>query len=343
MVPSLPYSTTKAQLILTLLALIFVQFLFGGLPVATKIALEYMAPLELMLVRTFFAAIIFELAGRLQSRVSNASTHQETRNERLKRHLLLFTMALCGASLNQYLLFLGIAAGSAVVAAIVVPAIPLFTVILATLSGRESFHPVKLLAAGIGIFGVVILLSHNMSAIWTDGSSTSLSSNAQAFLGVFYCVLSAILSAAFLVFSGPLVKAMGPQKMLLRCYSYGFAVSFALALFGHDSAKRISAALPLKLDTLPANFWVAIVFIVAGSTALANFLNMWAIKRVAATTVGGFVFLQTLIGVGLGVTILGEEVTARHIAASFFIALSLVILTRVAWKESRERSRASPI
>ncbi len=332
---------------MTLLALIFVQFLFGGLPVATKIALEYLTPLELMLVRTFFAAIIFALAGRLQSRVSNVSTHQETRNEKLRRHLLLFTMALCGASLNQYLLFLGIAAGSAVVAAIVVPAIPLFTVILATLSGRESFHPIKLLAAGIGIFGVLILLSHNMSAVWTDSSSTSLSSQVsltqEAFLGVFYCVLSAILSAAFLVFSGPLVKIMGPQKMLLRCYSYGFIVSLLLTLFTDDSGKFVSDAISLNPSMLPTSFWVAIIFIVAGSTALANFLNMWAIKRVAATTVGGFVFLQTLIGVGLGVTILGEEVTARHIAASFFIALSLVILTRVAWKESRERSQASPL
>jgi drug/metabolite transporter (DMT)-like permease len=328
---------------LTLLALIFVQFLFGGLPVATKIALQYLTPLELMLVRTFFAAIIFALAGRLYSRAPRVSTNLETRKERLKRHLLLFSMALCGASLNQYLLFLGIAAGSAVVAAIVVPAIPLFTVILATLSGRESFHPVKLLAAGIGIFGVLILLSHNISAVWADSSSTSLSSNGQAFLGVFYCVLSAILSAAFLVFSGPVVKAMGPQKMLLRCYTYGFAVSLALVLFSHDSTKGISDALPLDLSLLPTSFCVAIVFIVAGSTALANFLNMWAIKRVAATTVGGFVFLQTLIGVGLGVTILGEEVTARHIIASFFIALSLIILTRVAWKESRVRSQASPI
>ena len=138
------------------------QFLFGGLPVATKIALQYLTPLELMLVRTFFAAIIFALAGRLYSRAPRVSTNLETRKERLKRHLLLFSMALCGASLNQYLLFLGIAAGSAVVAAIVVPAIPLFTVILATLSGRESFHPVKLLAAGIGIFGVLILFIYGI-------------------------------------------------------------------------------------------------------------------------------------------------------------------------------------
>lgn len=324
---------------MTLIVLIFVQFLFGGLPVATKITLGYLSPLALMLIRTFFAAMIFALAGRLYSDQRTRVASHESFSDKLRRHLLLFTMALCGASLNQYLLFLGIAAGGAIVAAIVVPAIPLFTVALAAVSGREKFHPIKLAAAAIGIFGVMILLSHNISEVWSDRSEKSLYSNSFAFWGVFYCVLSAILSAAFLVFSGPLVAKMGPQKMLLRCYTYGFLVSLLLALFDTQSSRDAFQIFSLNPSELPLRFWIAIVFIVTGSTALANFLNMWAIKRVPATTVGGFVFLQTLIGVGLGVTILGEELNARQVLASLFIAFSLILLTRVAWKESKERTR----
>jgi drug/metabolite transporter (DMT)-like permease len=151
-------------------------------------------------------------------------------------------------------------------------------------------------------------------------------------LGIVFCALSALLSAIFLVFSKPVAATMGPIRMLRPLYGYGFLISIAIMLIGNPNSL---AANTDTLGNLASDFWMATAFIVLGSTITANMLNMYAIRRVAASTVGGFVFLQTIVGVSLSVGYLGEALEARHVVATGFIVVGLAGLTRIAWREAR--------
>lgn len=325
---------------MTILALICVQFFFGSLPAATKIALTECSPYELMLLRTGGALLVFGgwvLQGKASGSRNQGPHSQNTRPVRhsLRDHFILFTMALCGASFNQFLLFEGLMAAGAVIPAIVVPTIPLFTVILAVLAKQESFHRGKFFAVIVGLLGVGIL------ALPFGGHNETVTAAPHPLLGTTLCVLSAVLTAAFFVMKRPMAQRVGAKGVLFPVYTYGFIICVGLWFFNQPDETSPSLLNTLSalgfqraLEEIPERFWYSLAFIVLGATIVSNILNTWAIKRIPASTVTGFIFLQTLVGISVGSLLLDEAITLRHSLAACTLATSLGLLCRLAWVES---------
>lgn len=326
---------------MTLFVLVLIQLLFGALPVTAKISLQTASPLELIQARatgTFLFFAGWALFGGIPLR------HMKRRD-----HIACLALAAVGASLNQFALFLGLRLTDAVVAAIAVPTIPLFTVVISTLAGRETLNPRKLALCALGFCGVGVLaipdLMHGSEGI----------SHLASPLGIALVVCSSLLSACFLVFSKPVAARTGSLPML--CVVYGYATLLNVALLGVESTGVLAAAglnptagapsaltapvsLTERLLTAPPAFWFASVYVVLGSTAAANGLNVWALQRMQASTVGSFVFLQTLIGMALGVMVLGESISAFDTIAAAFLISALIGLFQLARRE-QSRSRSS--
>jgi len=68
-------------------------------------------------------------------------------------------------------------------------------------------------------------------------------------------------------------------------------------------------------------------FIVLGPTLINYFLNLWTLKRLPASTVSGFISLQTLIGSTLSYYILGEEIKASYVVSALCILCSVFLLS----------------
>ena len=66
-------------------------------------------------------------------------------------------------------------------------------------------------------------------------------------------------------------------------------------------------------------------YVVVGATVVTYFLNLWAVKRVVATRVALYIFLQPVVAATLGVAVRGESLTPRFLVATglVFVALSL--------------------
>ena len=67
------------------------------------------------------------------------------------------------------------------------------------------------------------------------------------------------------------------------------------------------------------------VYVILGATVVTYFLNLWAVKRVLATRVAIFIFLQPLIAASLGVAFRGEEITVRFGAAAALVLAALLL------------------
>ncbi len=81
------------------------------------------------------------------------------------------------------------------------------------------------------------------------------------------------------------------------------------------------------------------VYVIIGATVVTYFLNLWAVKRVVATRVAIFIFLQPLIAATLGVAFRGEEVTLRFgVAAGLILAALLLRDSQPAAMAPRESS-----
>jgi drug/metabolite transporter (DMT)-like permease len=66
-------------------------------------------------------------------------------------------------------------------------------------------------------------------------------------------------------------------------------------------------------------------FAVLGATVATYFLNMWTVKRVVATRLALYIFLQPVIATALGVLLRNEAVTPRFLVATALVFTALLL------------------
>ena len=342
---------------ISLAALFLVQIFFGGLPVASKIVLAHLSPPAVVLLRSLFAAIVFQ-SSRLRAERLRLRRKGPGR-ELLVEHASAFApncvpvsaicrfdftqiatislLALIGISLNQMTLFFALRLTTATAAALIVPFISIFTLVFSVLLKREKFQWLSFVSVVLGVSGVLWLIVPKLQI-------ESLGEN--ELTGNLLCVLSAAFYALFLVLSKKSVNRMGSQNFSAQLFTAGSvwnAIFFAGFYFSGQAS--IWAATPAHTEfsssfsssahqstvahfqLLDGTFWAALAFILVCSTVLAYFLNSWALERLQASTVGGFVCLQTLVGVALGVGLLNEKITSAYWVGGSLILASVLVLS----------------
>lgn len=326
-----------------LLALIAVQFLFGGLPVASKFVLPYAHPMSVVIVRSLFASLFFLILLTLQSKYRTLQNQRDAHAVNidhsrqpltLKTHISLALLAFFGVTFNQSALFVALPKTSASITSIIAPSIALFTLLFSVLLGREKFEKSIFLIILLGAAGVFVVVNpfetHNIANPYTGETWANMLNVASAASYAFYLALA-----------GPLPKSIGTLRFSLIFFFYGFLLNalvvggYVLAVHNQWLPQPATSLVPLDILNFPASFWSGLAFLLLGATALTYFLNMWAIQRVSPSYVGGFVCLQTVIGLYLSRSILHEELTARMITGSVMILLAIVMLTLVSIKKSR--------
>ncbi len=66
-------------------------------------------------------------------------------------------------------------------------------------------------------------------------------------------------------------------------------------------------------------------YVILGATVLTYFLNLWALKRVQASHVAAYIFLQPLLATTLAVAFRGEEISVRFVIAAVFVLIALFL------------------
>jgi drug/metabolite transporter (DMT)-like permease len=333
---------------LALLALLLVQINFGILPIAQKLALSTLTPTALFTIRSLAGAIAFQLALRLWRRTASRG-HEETAPLPAGVYLGL---SFLGIFLNQFLLIVALTLTSAIAAVIVVPSITLFTYLFAVLLKREAFTWNRAGILMLGGTGVFILFSDSLLHL-LEGMDRA------AFFGNLLCLLSAAIYAYYLVISRDYINGQPALLFTSRMFSWALVWTSCLVLGGlawfalqnpslslwhffvHESPR-----IPAPLTEAPQSGTVIamLTFIVAGPTVLNYFLNLWSLKRLPASTVSGFICLQTLIGAGLSHLVLGEEMRPSYFWAGACILVSVVLLSLRSFRNpsSNEAHEANP-
>lgn len=88
------------------------------------------------------------------------------------------------------------------------------------------------------------------------------------------------------------------------------------------------------VQSAPWTIWAAIAFAALASSVLANALMFRLVQRHAVSRTTPFLFVSPVIGVGLGVTVLGDPVTWQFLLGA---ALTLAGVALVAMAERRRR------
>lgn len=264
------------------LALILVQLWFASLSVVAKVVLRELAPHGLMAARVTLAALIFLgiWAARGCERVAPRDM------ARIASH------ALFGIVINQMLFLEGLSRSTATNAVVLGAAIPVLTVAVALVLGRERATPLKLLGLGVALAGALAV------------------TGVGRLRGGSYLIGNLLILTNGLSFSIYLVIGRG----VLARYRASTVIAFTFA-FGALVLLPLGAAdLARDAPHLGTRTWLWMAYIVAFPSVGTYLLNAWALARVESSVVAIYIYLQPLVGAGLAALALGERPTIDTLA-----------------------------
>ncbi len=313
---------------LAILVLLFVQFNFGILPIAQKTVLTSLTPTSLFALRSVAGAIVFQIVYLIWLRWQQRHLDKAETLVSAKRFLWL---AFLGISANQFLLIVALSFSQAVAAVIMVPSITLFTFLFAILLKREQFTWKRAMTLSLGGGGVIVLFADSLHTLANGWGGSAL-------LGNVLFLVSAMAYALYLVLSKDDVRKLPPLQFTSRLFNYSLvwvlvflALSY-LFMAGEESSHfwyRFPQRTLPGTDIVPTQNTLLgmLSFIIIGPTILNYFLNLWALRRLPASTVSGFISLQTLIGAAASAWYLHEQWKPTYGIAAFCIVTSVLMLS----------------
>lgn len=170
---------------------------------------------------------------------------------------------------------------------------PVFTAVLGSLLLKESMSQRQWLAVALCALSCVLI-----------GLGSALE------LG--YSFLTAITYALYLISQR---RSQGFDRMV----TLGIQIAFSLVL--------LSCILPYLFTEVPgqANFYLIILIVAACFTVLPLFLNLFALNKVDAATIGIIMYINPLLNFTIAVLVFGEKLSTIQMIGYFTIFIALII------------------
>lgn len=257
-----------------LFALLLVQLCFATAPIAVKVALREMSSPGLAMLRVIAASLLFLLMQSLLTaeRVRGAADY-----------VRLAFYALFGVIGNQLLYITALTHTSATAVQTMVSAGPALTLLVAILLRRESATGAKWLGISIAAAGALFLVGVDLSGARGVGNLLAL--------------LNVVCFSVYLVISRDILTRYSPLTAVTWTFVFGTLGMMPIGM----------PPLIAEIGGLGTTTWVAVAWIVLIPTVGAYYLNQWALKRVQASVVAVFTYLQPVGTALLAVPLLGER------------------------------------
>lgn len=285
-------TTPRSQLILAHLALWAVALIYGLNYFLARQVFAEVPPLGMVALRSLFGALVFLAVWRWGTR------------ERITRRAdwgRLVVCALFGAALNQLFFLLGLSRTVEVNASVLMTTVPLFVFLGAFLLREETLTWRKglgLVTAGTG--AVLLILAGRQVTFGVD-----------TLPGDLMITFNAACYGVYLVLVRPLMVRYHPFTVVAWVFAFGALVNVPIGL---------PSLLTVPWETVSAGAWWRVAYILVFVTVGTYGLNAWALRRVPASAVGIYVYLQPVI-----VTVLAFFWAREDLQASKLLFMALVL------------------
>ena len=187
-------------------------------------------------------------------------------------------LALCGllgVATNQFFSMNGLSLTSPVDAAIIVTAMPIFTVVISYFLLKEPFTIQRILGVLLGGSGAVLLIYLGNSGLGTG-----------SLLGNIFICINALSFAFYLVLVKPLMSKYKPITVIAWTFSFGFIYIFPFC---------IEKLIHTDFSAFATFNWVSLIYVIAGPTFLAYLFNMYALQHVIPTVASSYIYVQPAV------------------------------------------------
>ncbi len=282
---------------------VLANLLGGATYFATKKALEGLPAVSISFVRTAIAvAILVPLAGRAPIRALLAETG--------RARAALWAMGIAGYALPLTLGNLGVERSTATSGALLIGTEPLCVVLLAALVLGESLTRARVVAIALGFAGATLIVSNGIPFVTVV--------EAPHLVGDLMLVAHGAAWSIWTI----------AGKRLLDRHSATAVSAVALAI----SLPPLAVASAVEPGVLGAGeaLWTSLAWAVGlGACVSALGTVVWnaALRRMDASQLAAFIFLQPVMGVVLGFALLSERPTGWALAGGGLVFVGVFALS----------------
>ena len=200
-----------------------------------------------------------------------------------KDYLKFFITALLGMCLNMLSFFKGLELSTPVNSGIFATTNPIIILCLSYFFLQEKIGFKKFIGITLGFIGALILVLH--------GTENSLRAP-NVPLGNFLFLLNSIFFSSFIIMVKPLTQKYSTITIMKWLFLIGFFMNLPVTSIEFSEINWIN----MPFDAI----W-RIIFVVLGTTFLTYILNLFALKKLQASTVGAFAYAQPIIAISFAI------------------------------------------
>lgn len=239
-----------------------------------------------------------------------------------KDFIRLIFCGLLGVAANQLLFFHGLNLTSPIDASIIITAIPIVVLFFSALILKEKITKNKLAGITIGGIGAILL-------IWYGNKAEGTSS----LLGNLLIFINACSYGLYLVLVKPLMKKYNSLTVISWVFLFGFAFMLPFGL---------PDILQTDFTTFTTQTYLAVTFVIIGTTFLAYLFNIYALNYVAPSVNGSYVYLQpavsfimvSIYAYGLGHSEYAQDINLIKILSCFLVISGVYLISKTNKKSS---------
>jgi drug/metabolite transporter (DMT)-like permease len=235
--------------------------------VAKDVMPFYIGPSGFVLIRVTGALVLFWLTGLFFEKEKIAA----------KDFGKLVLCGLFGVAVNQLFFFEGLNLTSPINAAIIMVSTPIMVLVFSSIIIKERITGNKVSGVVLGVSGALLLIL---------GNNNLISGNQSSALGDTFIFLNASSYAVYLVLVKSLMKKYKAITVIKWVFLFG--IIFVVPI-------GFNQALIIDWAEIPRGIWLAIAFVVIGTTFLAYLLNTFALKSVTPTVSAVYIYLQPVL------------------------------------------------
>ena len=217
--------------------------------------------------------------------------------------------AFFGVALNMLAFFKGLQFTTPINGSVIMVTTPIIVLILSAIILREKITKIKIFGILVGLSGALILSVYNSSASAGDN----------ILLGNFLVLINAASYSYYLILIKKITDKYHPYTFIKWLFLFG--TLFVLP-FGYRELSVVD------WSSFTPYIWFSVLFVVVGATFATYLLNPLALRKLSATTVSTFLYIQPIFA-GIFAIIMGSDtINVVKIIATLLIFLGVYLVTK---------------
>ncbi|HAV76959.1 MAG TPA: EamA/RhaT family transporter [Anaerolineae bacterium] len=285
-----------------ILKALFSVTVWGASFVATKVALQFAAPITVVWLRFAMGVVILGLAVKLRGQFSFPQG---------KDWGYFALLGFLGITFHQWLQSTGLVTAQATTTGWIVASSPIFMALLGLVVLKEGLRWEQVLGIALATFGVLLVV--------TKGNLSTLANGQLGTTGDVLVLISALNWAVFSALSRPGLKRHRATHMMFYIMTFGWLFS-SILFFATPNLDPIRE--------IPLNGWLAIAFLGIFCSGIAYIFWYDALQALPVAQTGAFLYIEPIITVIVAAVILDERLLPATILGGITILVGVWMVNR---------------